>query len=268
MTPGGTRQKQWRQIAAANLLTWSLIALVIVGCGSSEGAADQFAPVQPSAGSFLSNGHIVRIEEVPGSGPQPRPAVIMLHGASGVGSGWMIYPYADAIARRGMDAFVVQYFDGLSPGVGDRSGVAYFAERDRIIKDAIGYVASLPGTDPRRIGLFGLSLGGFHAVGLAARSPEVAAVVDLMGAMPRSVPHGSVRRMPPTLILHGARDNVVPVERAADLALLLGRVGAPFEMKIYLERGHALSGDDHGNSIRLTADFFDRHLGARADSRR
>lgn len=224
--------------------------------------------MQPHAGSFLSNGQVVRIEKVPGNGPRPRPAVIMLHGASGVGSGWMIYPYADAIARRGVDAFVVHYFDGMSPGVGNRSGVAHFAERDRIIQDAIRYVASLPGTDARRIGLFGLSLGGFHAVGLAARSPEVAAVVDLMGAMPRSVPHGSVRRMPPTLILHGARDDIVPVERAADLALLLGRVGAPFDMKIYLDGGHSMSGETHGNSIALTAAFFDRHLGGTANTGR
>lgn len=189
-----------------------------------------------------------------------RPAVILLHGASGVGSGWLIYPYAEEIARHGIDAFVIHYFDGLDPSIGNRSGTRNFAARNGIILDAIRHVRSLPETDADRIGLFGLSLGGFHAVDIAARDPGLGAVVALMGALPRSTPEAAVRSMPPTLILHGARDAVVPIDRAVDLALLLGRLRSPFDMKIYVHGGHTMAGDAHGNSVRLVAEFFRRHL--------
>src|SRR5690606_30071773 len=151
-------------------------------------------------------------------------------------------------------------FEGLDPSVGNRSGTRNFAARNGIIRDAIRHVRSLPETDPERIGLFGLSLGGFHAVDIAARHAGIGAVVALMGALPRSTPETSVRSMPPTLILHGARDSVVPIDRAVDLALLLGRLQSPFDMKIYVRGGHTMAGETHGNSVRLVAEFFDRHL--------
>lgn len=155
---------------------------------------------------------------------------------------------------------MIHYFEGLDPGLGNRSGTRNFAARNGIILDAIRHVRSLPATDPERIGLFGLSLGGFHAVDIAARDERLGAVVALMGALPRSTPETSVRSMPPTLILHGARDSVVPIGRAVDLALLLGRLQSPFDMKIYVRGGHTMARDAHGDSVRLVAEFFGRHL--------
>src|SRR3546814_4039770 len=86
-------------------------------------------------------------------------------------------------------------------------------EREQVISDAIAFVGAQPGVDPSRIGIYGMSLGGFHALSLGAHDSRVAAIANVMGAMPRHVPASSVSHMPPTLLIHGARDRVGPVSR-------------------------------------------------------
>lgn len=187
------------------------------------------------------------------------PAVLILHGSLGLGDGSLFYPQARALADRGITAFVVHYFDGLSearkaaPNLHDR--------REKVIADAISHVSSLNFVDPERIGVFGLSLGGFHALSLGVRDQRVQAVVNMFGAMPAEVQRKGVERMPPTLILHGDRDRIIPVRKAHELASLLKDVGAEHEMKIYSGEGHAFRGAAKEDSISRTVDFFERYLG-------
>jgi dienelactone hydrolase len=49
---------------------------------------------------------------------------------------------------------------------------------------------------------------------------KLACLVELFGALPREY-HGRVKDMPPTLLIHGDADSVVPVEEAYLLAGLL-----------------------------------------------
>jgi len=192
----------------------------------------------------------------------PAPAVILLHGASGLGSGYMIYPYAKALAERGINAFVVQYFDGVAGGRKAKASRALWDNRDRVIIEALNQVEDLPYVDRAKIGLFGVSLGGFHALGLGARDSRVAAIVNVFGAMPQVVANGGVRRMPPTLILHGDKDRIVPVKNAYTLSGMLDRLGTQHEMKIYPGQGHVFKGSAYSDSVLRTADFFERQLAA------
>ncbi|MFX6823218.1 dienelactone hydrolase family protein, partial [Acinetobacter baumannii] len=84
-------------------------------------------------------------------------------------------------------------------------------QRNQVIRDAISYVQALPYVDQTRVGAFGLSLGGFHVMDLAGSDGRLAAVVNVVGAMPNTEMRRGVREMPPTLILHGDKDRVVPV---------------------------------------------------------
>jgi carboxymethylenebutenolidase len=128
------------------------------------------------------------------------------------------------------------------------------------IETAITAVQALSYVNHERIGLFGLSLGGFHALAIAARDHRIGAVVDMFGAMPRPV-GPTVERMPPTLVLHGERDVVVPVRRAHELAMLLKTVGAVHEVKIYKGQGHSFTGAADQDSVERTVAFLVRHLG-------
>lgn len=160
-----------------------------------------------------------------------------------------------------MSAFIVNYFDGLGPRAkGGRSAPRLHNQRDRVIADALAHVRARPDVDPERIGVFGLSLGGFHALHLASRDSGIAAVVNMFGAMPAPVARQGLVRMPPTLILHGDRDRVVPVRRAYELARLLDRSGVPYELQIYRGQGHNFQGGALADSVRKTVDFFDRYL--------
>ena len=248
--------RQWLQASYPALLS----LLLLSGCTTPppfEGEGFRLAP--RVAESFRSGSRSVPLEVMYAETTGPRPAVVMLHGASGIGNGYMLYPHAGAIAERGIHVFVVDYYGGMG-SVGDRSSPAHFAQRERIIADAVEHVRSRPEVDAEKVGVFGLSLGGFHALSLATQDSRLAAVVDMMGAMPQSVAADEVLRMPPTLILHGSADRVVTPRRMAALASMLDRVGAPYEVKLYMGEGHTLSSQAHADSVLRTANFFDRHL--------
>lgn len=187
------------------------------------------------------------------------PAVLVLHGAHGLGDGSLFYPQAKALAEKGITAFVVHYFDGVPQA--RKASVNLHDERERVLSEAISYVQKQNYVDADKIGIFGLSLGGFHALSLGSRDERVQAVVNVVGAMPSEVQRKGVHRMPPTLVLHGDRDATVPVRRAYELASLLDNLGAEHEVKIYKGQGHTFRGDAKEDSINRTVEFFERHLG-------
>ncbi len=219
---------------------------------------------QARGDGFMSDGRWVRVDIIKsdpallGYGGKA-PAVLILHGSHGLGDGSLFYPQAKALADRGISAFVVHYFDGL--GAARKAAPSLHYEREKVIADAISYVSRLGYVDAEKIGVFGLSLGGFHALSLGSRDQRVQAVVNMFGAMPAEVQRRGVDRMPPTLVLHGDRDRIVPVRKAHELASLLKDVGAEYEVKIYNGEGHAFRGAAKEDSISRTTDFFERHLG-------
>ncbi|MFN4088399.1 MAG: alpha/beta hydrolase family protein [Alphaproteobacteria bacterium] len=211
--------------------------------------------------SFRSDGRLVRVEAIrPVDGPMHRPAVLMLHGAGGLGGGWLVYPHGEELARRGIDVFVVRYYDGIKGGDPTKASPSLHDRREQIISEAIAFVAAKPEVDADRIGIYGMSLGGFHALALGTHDSRVAAVANVMGAMPRQIALGGVTRMPPTLFIHGARDRIVPIGRMYEVARHLDTIGAEYEVKVYLDQGHNLAGAAHPDSVATVADFFDRQL--------
>lgn len=229
---------------------------------SAEGA--RRAAEAENTNGFMIDGRKVRVDVVKAEtdllGADGRaPAVLILHGAHGLGDGSLFYPQAKALAEKGITAFVIHYFDGV-PQV-RKAAANLHDERERVLTEAISYVSKQAYVDPERIGIFGLSLGGFHALSLGSRDERVQAVVNVVGAMPSEVQRKGVHRMPPTLVLHGDKDATVPVRRAYELASLLDDLGAEHEVKIYKGQGHTFRGDAKEDSINRTVEFFERHLG-------
>jgi dienelactone hydrolase len=225
--------------------------------------------------NFNSGGRRVRVEVFRGSaqaaGGAPggrvfarQPAVIMLHGAGGVGGGLMIYPQAEALAANGITAFVVDYYDGLSDKIRSKASPALFSQRDQIIEDALNFVASQPYVEPSDIGVYGISLGGFHGLSISAHDERVTALVDVFGALPATM-NSSLSRMPPTLIMHGAKDPVVPVARSKWLDRQLDQLGVQHELVVYKNQGHCFYGASLADSIERTTRFFIEHFSKTED---
>src|SRR5579862_8173092 len=84
-------------------------------------------------------------------------------------------------------------------------------------------------------------MGSFFSLTIGASSPNpVAAIVESHGGLTSSLAEG-VRTMPPTLILHGDKDVLVPVADAHELDDLLTKAKRPHEMKIYAGANHAFN---------------------------
>lgn len=250
---------------------------------AAAGAARR-APVAPRAvlgphlvGStekYMSEGRPVVIEVLRPDDDARRPAVLILHGASGIGDGTFYRGAAEIFAEHGYVTFLPHYLEAirLAPAktakgrakvIATRSRPgsirAGFPEQEQVLRDAINYIADNSYVDSTHIGIFGLSLGGFHALTLSSRDDRIVAVVDMSGAL-RGNAIPSSNRLAPTLELHGARDPIIPVARAKALANTLSRLGVPHELKIYPNQGHFLRGKAQQDALQRAAEFFGTYL--------
>lgn len=114
-------------------------------------------------------------------GEGPWPAVVIVHGSGAVDR-------KQAWARAIAELFVARGFAVLLPdkrGSGGSGGDWRLAGFEELADDAIAGVEALKAKediDPRRIGVAGLSQGGWIVPLVAVRRPDVAFVVDLSGA--------------------------------------------------------------------------------------
>jgi carboxymethylenebutenolidase len=91
----------------------------------------------------------------------------------------------------------------------------------------------------------------------------VAATVELFGYLPEEFCQHA-RRLPPTLIVHGGADRVVPVAKAQELAKLLKKHRRTYEIKIYERQGHLFGAKvldaDVLDAQQRALDFLAKHL--------
>ncbi|MGB0100910.1 MAG: alpha/beta hydrolase [Nocardioides sp.] len=106
-----------------------------------------------------------------------RPVVVMAHGLAGtIDSG--LVPFAEALAAAGADVLAFDYRGfGISDG-SPRQTVSMPGQLEDF-RAAMSAAARLPGVDPQRIVLWGVSLAGGHVLAAAANRDDVAAVVSL-----------------------------------------------------------------------------------------
>src|SRR5438270_4481966 len=217
--------------------------------------------------SFTSSGKQISIDHFAprdSSTSQPRPAVIVVHGSGG--GGWYFEKYAREFTATGCHVFIVHYFEstGTSYAVTETI-LKHFPDWQRTLADAVAHAAAQPGVDGQRIALLGISLGAYLSLAVAAQDERVSAVVDIFGGMPKHL-GGGVRRLPPTLILHGDADPIVPVSEAYELEKILKRAGTEYQMRIFPGQGHRLSGLYQLEAGLLVAGFLTKHLRGQAVS--
>jgi uncharacterized protein len=106
---------------------------------------------------------------------EPRPAIVMAHGWSGVKE-MGLANFADAFAAAG---FVVLVFDYRNFGTSEGKPRCQVipSEQRRDYKNAITWVSAQSEVDPNRIGLWGTSFSGGHVMVVAAEDRRVKAVV-------------------------------------------------------------------------------------------
>jgi dienelactone hydrolase len=189
-------------------------------------------PSQPMPLVYESGGRPIRLDAyLPDPATARFPAIIALHGAGGGVSG--MERYAVLLASQGFAVYILHYFDRTSTASADKSTIMRnFPLWMKTLWDAISLVETQPQVDSVRIALLGFSLGAYLSLANSAIDPRVKVVVEFFGGMPKEM-NFFMRRLCPTLILHGEADAVIPVDEAYNLKKLLEKKGIPYEIKIY-----------------------------------
>jgi carboxymethylenebutenolidase len=185
----------------------------------------------------------------------------MLHGRDGPSRFNAGYAAAARrLADAGYHALFVRYFEATpSTEVFGPEGLANFFAWMRAVGDALAWAQQEPAIDGARLGLLGVSLGAAVALSQASQDPRVKAVVDFYGGLPAPA-FAFLGPLPPTLVLHGGNDWIVPVAAAHQLEAFLTAHGTPHEVKIYPDEGHGFHGAAAEDAVRRTIAFLDRHL--------
>ncbi|MHB1311927.1 MAG: dienelactone hydrolase family protein [Gemmatimonadaceae bacterium] len=250
------RQRHGARSARAGVV---LAALLLAACAGRLQLAGHVRPVEESSLSFTSLGHTIQVDAyVPEGKGQRHPAAIILHGSGGIHllAAQGTQRYAEALANRGIATYVVHYFDGTGTFTADDALEAREYWRwVRIVHDAVGWARARPEVRPSRVGLFGISLGAYVAVGAAATDPRVSRVVLLSGGLEPGTAD-SVRRFPSALLLHGTRDGVVPLAAEDTLARLLTRHRALVMRHQYPGEGHSFADSAAVDAVERSARFL------------
>jgi len=251
-----------------------LAAATCVAAVMSSGCARLFTTVQDIGGwgwhpdrdvqhsdtAYESGGRRVAMERfAPRDARGRHPAVLVLHTSAGPRgpSGALVRRWADALARRGYVAFVVHYFDRTGDTrTDDEREDLVFPAWSAALSDAVTFVDRDSVVDHRRVSALGISLGGYMALALGATDTRVDRLVVLSGGLFHALAP-EIRRLPPTLLLHGADDDVVPVAEAHRAYDVLTRLHVPRGLVVYPGAGHSLDPADRPDVMTRAMAFLD-----------
>ena len=199
--------------------------------------------------------------------------------------------WSQAMAQLGFITFIV---DGRGPWIGGTRG----SEFERVTYGSFGryeipdHVATLKQLaekraymDLSRVGIFGLSMGGYYAVRALLQAPDVYHAGIAVAPVIEISEHGNYLWLGPPernkeayeyasnlrlagnlkgklLLIHGTSDTAVPFSQTMRMADALNRAGKPYDLIVLPEWGHWENETRATESYRLEAyrRYFQEHL--------
>ena len=243
-----------------------LLAALLSGCATVESTVQRE--------SLSVSGRRVEMFWAKPAGEGRRPAVLFIHGHQETNRiGGEMYVNGGRLgimAQRGYVAAAIS-----QPGYGNSEGPPDFCgpfTQDAVLA-VLEHLRGKPFVDPGKVAVFGYSRGAIVAAMVATRDPRLAGVVLGAGAYDfstfypapfrgininivkeagtsaeafraRSALHYADRIKAPVLILHGERDERVPVGQARAFAERLAAAGVPVRLRIFPGAFHGIPGGD------------------------
>lgn len=190
---------------------------------------------------FSSGGKSIRVERFQPVLAGRYPAIVIVPESAGLKYVGNIYRgVARSISREGYVVVLVNFFDrtgvdSVNPKAIKREDFLLWMEA---VRDSVGFCRELPNVQPERIGLLGFSLGAYLSLSVAMEEKlKIAAVAEFFGGLPEEM-WKDLKSLPPTLIVHGAKDSMVPVKEAYALRGFFQDRKLPHDCKIYQNEGH------------------------------
>ncbi len=192
------------------------------------------------------------------AGPAGRPCVVMAHGLAGTKDSGL-EPFAEALATAGLDVLAFDY-RGFGASGGTPRQTVSMADQVEDYRAALAAAATLPGVDPQRLVLWGVSLAGGHVLAVGAGREDVAAVVALtplvdgLAAGRHALAHHTTRQMLRSTAA-GMRGRVAQLRGRPDVMMpVVGRPGdiAALTLDGCFEAYHAIAGPTWRNEISAT----------------
>ncbi|MBI2161149.1 MAG: dienelactone hydrolase family protein [Candidatus Rokubacteria bacterium] len=206
------------------------------------------------------------------------PGVLFIHGRSG----WHDRLKAEALrlAERGFVVLAPDYHTGrFIP----ENPVAHDPKTETDVERGLDYLKTVPQVGSQRLGVVGISRGGYHAALLGVRRTEVGALVGYYPHLQNPnapEPDQVYRYMPeveqwraPTLLMVGEQDHQLRRELVVRVAERLRQRGIAVELVVYpgaqrafdFRRNGRTVGDDlaRADALERTVGFLTRALGAR-----
>jgi dipeptidyl aminopeptidase/acylaminoacyl peptidase len=255
----------------------------------------------PSRDGLRLNGYLT----LPEAGAEGVPLVLVIHGGPYLRDNWGFNSVHQWLANRGYAVLSVNYRG--STGFGKAFVTAADKEwggkmHDDLI-DAVDWAVGQGIADPKRVGFFGGSYGGYSALTAATRTPEVfACIVDLFGISnlitfmatipPYWGPWFSIwknrlgdpateagraflterspltyidRAVRPILIAQGMQDVRVVAAESEQMVAALKQRGVPVTYITFPDEGHGFARPENRMAFyAITEAFLAKHLGGRS----
>ncbi|HSW49327.1 MAG TPA: S9 family peptidase [Bryobacteraceae bacterium] len=241
-----------------------------------------------------SGGYILyaRLIRPPGFDPARKyPAIVFVYGgphSQDVTNSWEGLTLEQALAHRGYAVWQLDNRGTAGRGhIWESALYRNFGEKelqDQV--EGVRHLVSMGFVDESRLGVYGWSYGGYMTLYALVNAPDLfragvagAPVVDwrhydtiyterYMGlpsdnadAYRRSSPiHGASSLKAKLLLIHNLEDDNVLFQNTMQMADALQRAGRPFEMMIYPQKTHGVTGQYRRHMYQLIVSFFDRSL--------
>jgi dipeptidyl aminopeptidase/acylaminoacyl peptidase len=254
--------------------------------------------VIPARDGLRLNGYLT----LPGAGSGKVPMVLLIHGGPYLRDVWGFNSVHQWLANRGYAVLSVNYRG--STGFGKAFVIAADKEwggkmHDDLI-DAVDWAVGQGIADPKRVGFFGASYGGYSALTAATKTPEVfACIVDVFGISnlitfmatipPYWGPWFSIwknrlgdpateagrafltersplthidRAVRPILIAQGMQDVRVVAAESEQMVAALKKRGVPVTYITFADEGHGFARPENRLAFyAVTESFLAKHLG-------
>ncbi len=181
---------------------------------------------------------------------QAHPGVVMIQ------EWWGIEPHvldlAHKLAEQGFTVAVPDLYHGkvaTEPNDAERMMMMVTSNVNKAVQEIMGALNTLremPMVEPKKLGLIGFCMGGFLAMTVASRYPELGAVVAFYAAGFDPTPEEVQALNVPVLAIYGNQDPWNPKELIEKVGRMYKETGKDVTVKVF-NAGHAFLNPNHGD---------------------